>query len=62
MTTTATIIETETMMTLENAIVVADDNNRADPEWSYKIVRVAQKRGYAFVEVYDDLGIYLGRL
>jgi len=54
--------ETKTPMTLDHAISVADANNRADPDWKYKVVRIESNKALAYVEVYDEDGYLLGKL
>ncbi len=53
---------TEHLYSPAQAEAIADEMRAADPDWSYTAKHDPKGTGYSFIEVYDDEGVFIGKL
>ena len=50
------------LFTKEKSIEVAVMMQENDPEWTYTPVHCPKGTGYSFIEIYDEDGLFIGKV
>lgn len=53
---------TETLYRPEEAEAVACEMRESDPDWKYVVKHDPTGRGYSFIEIYDEDGLFVGKM